>query len=180
MHLTVFIADGVFSVQQTRNFVRGPWVKSQILNISTNTHFLLNNSTEVESELCHWSSIIKILWYMTVAMVYRLYYIYTMYHGTVGKKKPIVPLWYFLYHLCCRWENDGKNEGTCTWEVVGLSDSGTVLRWLRSHASLCLPWAISAHSHIHTVCPILPPPCNFSSLPSHPLSVSLIPLYFPL
>ncbi len=61
-----------------------------------------------------------------------------------------------------------------SWEVVGISDSGTVLRWLSSHASLCLPWAISARSHIHTVCPIVPPPYNFSSLPS-PYS-SLIPL----
>jgi len=62
----------------------------------------------------------------------------------------------------------------------GLSDSGTVLRWFSSHASFCLPRAISAL--IHTVCPIVPPPRNFSSLPplsSHPPS-PLIPLFFPL
>lgn len=65
-------------------------------------------------------------------------------------------------------------------EVTELSDTGTVLRWSSSHASLCLPWAISARSHIHTVCPIAPPSYNFSSLPSHPPSSSSSPLFFPL
>lgn len=64
-------------------------------------------------------------------------------------------------------------------EVAELSDSGTVLRCLSSHASSCLPWAISAHSHIHSVCPIVPPPYNFSSFPSCSSSSSSSPFSFP-
>lgn len=63
--------------------------------------------------------------------------------------------------------------------MTELSDTGTLLRWSSSHASICLPWAISAHSHIHTVCPVVPPPSNFSSLPSHSLSSSSSPLSSP-
>lgn len=68
-----------------------------------------------------------------------------------------------------------KKEGPCSWEVAGFSDSGTGLRWLSSQAILCLHRAISAHSHIHTVCPLIPPPCNFSSLPSYCPSFPLTP-----
>lgn len=64
-------------------------------------------------------------------------------------------------------------------EVTALSDTGTVLIWSSSHASLCLPWAISAHSHIHTICPIIPPLYNFSSLPSQSPSSSSSPFSFP-
>lgn len=80
----------------------------------------------------------------------------------------------------CQGGEEEKKKKRSHAEVTELSDTGTLLRWLSSHASICLPWAISAHSHIHTVCPVVPPPSNFSSLPSHSLSSSSSPLFFPL
>lgn len=73
-------------------------------------------------------------------------------------------------------EREGKKRRHT--EVTALSDTGTVLIWSSSHASLCLPWAISAHSHIHTICPIIPPLYNFSSLPSQSPSSSSSPFSF--
>lgn len=72
-------------------------------------------------------------------------------------------------HVTAEWEIERKGvggRGRRQAEVTALSDTGTVLIWSSSHASLCLPWAISAHSHIHTICPIIPPLYNFSSSPS--------------
>lgn len=79
------------------------------------------------------------------------------------------------------WEEGKKRRRQA--EVTALSDTGTVLIWSSSHASLCLPWAISAHSHIHTICPIIPPLYNFSSrpspAPSHTPSPPSPPVSFP-
>lgn len=82
-----------------------------------------------------------------------------------------MPVARYLYHFQyrdtlgeLREKRRGRTERWCFFLTVPQCHE------LSSHDSVCLPWAISAHSHIHTVCPIVPPPWNFSSFPSYRFS----------